>query len=154
MSIFIKKKKGNLEENGYSGKPPDYFREVVGKRKIKIAGWLNQKTEGYSSFQKKTALVIFCILFGVMSLYILAGSVHGHNFNTRSLIITHIRSGMPPFPAPTITDSVFRQAEKTKYWLDSLRVNDTMKFKAILLSKPYLLNNLQLIENIYKSQFK
>src|SRR5580692_117514 len=104
MSIFFKKKRGNLEENGFSGKPPDYFKEVARRRKIKIAGWLNQKTEGYSPFQKKIALFIFCILFGGMSLYILAGSIHGHNFNTRSLIPNHIRSGMPPSRSKTISD--------------------------------------------------
>src|SRR5580704_13300721 len=96
MSIFFRRKIGNLEENGFTGKPPDYFKEVAGRSKIKIAGWLNQKTEGYSPFQKKIALVIFCILFGGMSFYILGRSIHPHNFNTRSLILNHIRSGMPP----------------------------------------------------------
>ena len=154
MSLYFKKKRGNLEENGFSNKPADYFREAIEKKKIKLADWLNHKTGAYSPIQKKAALIIFCIFFGGLSFYILTGSIHSHNFNTRALIITHLKSGMPPSRTQVISDTIFRQAQRTKRFLDSLRTNDTAKFKAILLAKPYLLNNLQLIESIYKSQFK
>jgi hypothetical protein len=152
MSLF-KKKKGNLEEQGFAGRKHDYFNLMVERKKVKIAGWLNQKTGGWPGGQKKIALIIFCLLFGAMSVYILAGSFRGHNFGNRNLVITHLRSGVHSPPGKVIPDSVYERAERTRLWLDSLKQNDTARFRVILLSRPLLLNNLQLIESIYHSQF-
>jgi hypothetical protein len=152
MSL-LKKKRGNLEENGFSNKKLDYFSQAVERKKVKVAGWLNQKTGGWSPFQKKIALIIFCLVFGALSFYILASSFQGHGFGNRNLVITHLRSGVHSPPGKVIPDSVYQRAERTKVWLDSLKENDTARFRAILLSRPFLLNNLQLIESIYHSQF-
>jgi hypothetical protein len=153
MSLF-KRKKQNLEENGFAGKPKDYFREVIENRKVKAASWLHEKTSSYSPIQKKIALIIFCILFGGLSFYILAGSIHGHDFNNRNLIIDHLHSGTHPPTIHTIPDSLYQKVERVKEWLDSIRQNDPNRFKVILLSKPFLLYNLQLIERIHQSQMK
>jgi len=154
MSFFFRKKKGNLKENGFADKVPDYFRQSVERRKAKTAGWLQEKTGGYSIMQKKTALIIFCILFGGFSFYILAGSVHVHGFGNRDLILRHLHSGQHPPPFRVIPDSVYQRAERTRQWLDSIRQYDSNRFRVILLSRPFLLNNLQLIEHIYQSQTK
>lgn len=151
MSLF-KKKKGNVQENGYAGKPKDYFREAVENRKVKVANWLQEKTERYSPFQKKTAFIVFCIFIGTASFFILAGSIRSHNFGNRDLIIDHLHSGAHQSPAQRVSDSVFRKAERTKLWLDSIRRTDSNRFQVILLSNPFLLDNLQLIERIYQSQ--
>jgi hypothetical protein len=153
MSLF-KKKKGNLQEQGFAGQKTDYFQRAVEQRKVKVAGWLNEKTGGWSPFQKKIALIIFCLVFGALSFYILAGSFQGHGFGNRNLVITHLRSGVHSPPGKVIPDSVYQRAERTRAWLDSLKENDTARFRAILLSRPFLLNNLQLIESIYQSQFR
>lgn len=153
MSLF-KRKKQNLEENGFASKPKDYFREVIENRKVKAATWLQEKTAGYSPVQKKTALIIFCILFGGLSFYILAGSIHSHHLNNQDLIIDHLHSGMRPPTIHTIPDSLYQKVERVKEWLDSIRRNDPSRFKVILLSKPFLLNNLQLIESIHQPQMK
>jgi hypothetical protein len=153
MSLF-KKKRGNLEENGFSGNQPDYFSQAVERKKEKLAGWLNQKTGGWSPLQKKIALIIFCLIFGALSIHILVGSFHGHGFGNRNLVITHLRSGVHSPPNKVIPDSVYQRAERTRVWLDSLKENDTARLRSILRSRPFLLNNLQLIESIYQSQFK
>jgi hypothetical protein len=154
MSLFFKSKKGNLVENGFAKNRTDYFQEVVEKKKVKLATWLSLKTGGYSPNQKKIALISFCILFGGLSLRILWSSVEVHHSNKPSLVVTHIRSGVRDPFKQHISDSLFQKAKKENKYLDSLRVNDTVKFKAILLAKPYLLQNLELIERIYQSQNK
>lgn len=151
MSIFLKKKKGNLKENGFSGEPDKYFKVALEKRKVKLAGWLSRKTSRYSPLQKKIGLIIFCILFGSLSFLILARSVYDRGYKSHFLILHHLRSGMSP-AHPHISDSAFVQIERAKHFLDSLRNNDTLKFRVILLNRPALLNNLQMLEKIYQYQ--
>ncbi len=151
MSLFFKKKKANLKENGFSSSPTNHLIKIIEKGKVKLAGWLGHKTNSYSSFKKKTALIIFCMLFGGLCFYMLSSALHSHGFKTRVLILNHLTPGMSPH-RPFISDSAFYRIEKAKHLLDSLKLNDTLKFKAILLSKPALPENLQLLENIYQSQ--
>jgi hypothetical protein len=153
MSLF-KKNKGNLEENGFSAEPKNYFLEAVERRKVEFAGWLQANTGGYTPMQKKIALIAFCVLFGGLSFFILTGSLRGHGFNNRDLIINRLHTGPKQLPIQFIPDSIYQRAERTKQWLDSIRQNDTNRFKVILLYKPFLLENLQLIERIYQSQTK
>ena len=154
MAIFIKKKKRNLEEQGFSNKPISRFAETIEKKKMVAAAWLGKKTEGYSPARMKAGLIIFCIFFSCLGLYLLASSIRGHSFNSRSLVITHLRSGVHEPATSPIADSVFRKAEQTKLWLDSLRSHDTLRFKAILLAKPFLLENLRLLERLNPNQIK
>ena len=153
MTIFIKKKKGNLEERGFK-KSTNRLGESIEKKKIAIAAWLSKKTEKYSMATKRTGLIIFCSVFALLFILLLGSSMTGHRFGNRSLVVTHLRSGVhDPLRVP-ISDSVFEKAEKIRVWLDSLRSHDTLKLKAILLAKPYLLENLDVLENIYQSQRK
>jgi hypothetical protein len=154
MAILIKKKKGNLEEQGFNDKPISRLTEIIEKKKMEAAAWLGKKTEGYSPARMKAGLIIFCIFFGGLGIYLLASSIRGHSFNSRSLVITHLRSGVHEPATSPIADSVFRKAEQTRLFLDSLRSHDTLKFKAILLARPFLLENLQLLEKLNQYQTK
>jgi hypothetical protein len=153
MSLFIKKKKGNLKDNGFSNKASGRFQEAIEKSKIKVAGWLNQKTNAYSPAQKKVGLIIFCILFGSFCFAMLAGSIRARSIKSHFLIVTHLIPGVQAVH-PLISDSLFIRIEKAVHFLDSLRNNDSPKFKAIILNRPTLLNNLHTLENIYHSQNK
>jgi hypothetical protein len=84
MSIFFKKKKGNLESNGF-----------LKRKQTKIADWLNSRINSCSSLQKKIGLFTFCLLFGALCFYMLTQSVLRWSVKTQVLIITHLRSGMP-----------------------------------------------------------
>jgi hypothetical protein len=84
MPIFFKKKKGNVESNGF-----------LKSKKIKIAEWLNRRVNNYSPLQKKIGLFGFCILFGALCFYMLRESVYRQSVKNQVLIITHLRSGMP-----------------------------------------------------------
>ena len=84
MSIFFKKKKGNLESN-----------EFLKNKQVKIAGWLNRRVNSYSSVQKKVRLFTFCLLSGICCFLMLRESVFSHPSKNQLLIITHLRSGMP-----------------------------------------------------------
>src|SRR4030095_3694922 len=153
MQLY-KKKKGNLEENGFASRTKDYFKEAVEKRKIKIASWLQEKSARFSSIQKKAALIVFCIVFGGTSVFILARSIKSYNFNSDNLYIHRQDEKLYPTAIPRISDSAYQRVKRAKQWLDSLKRTDSNRFKVILLSKPYLLENLQFIEHIYQSQSK
>jgi hypothetical protein len=155
MSIFIKmKKKGNVEEQGFMETPVNRFTESIEKRKLRVAGWLRKKTAGYSPARKKIGLFIFCIFFGGLSIYILASSVHGHSFNTRSLLLMHFNSGVHDPDYSPVNDSILRKAKKIKLWMDSVRKKDTVRFKAIMLAEPFLLERLNMMEKLYDPQTK
>jgi hypothetical protein len=154
MAIFIKKKKSNLEEQGFSNKPINRVAETIERKKMEAAAWLGKKTEEYSIGRKKAGLIIFCIFFSCLGIYQLASTIRGHSFNSRSLVITHLKSGVHEPVTSPIADSVFQKAEQTRIWLDSLRRHDTLRFKAILLARPFLLEKLQVLEKLYQYQTK
>jgi len=152
MLQFFRKKKGNAEVKENAA--VNAFSAAVEKKELKIAGWLNRKTTGWSPVVVKTALVAFCILFGGFCFYILSQSIRKRDIRSHIIVLNHLRSGVQPAHYPPVSDSLFRNALRIKQWLDSLRQNDTVKLKAILIAKPFLLTNLQLIETIYQSQKK
>lgn len=156
MLQFFRKKKENIEVKGNPvvnrNTETDGFSAAVEKKKLKIAGWLNRKTTGWSPGILKTALVAFCLLFGTFCFYILSQSVRKRDTRSHIIVLNHLHSGVQPVGYPVVSDSLFRKALRMKQWLDSLRRDDTIKLKAILLAKPYLMTNLQLIESIYQSQ--
>lgn len=45
------------------------------RRQNQVAGYLNRKTQHWNKASKITALVLFCLVFGGISLYLLARAV-------------------------------------------------------------------------------
>jgi hypothetical protein len=98
MSLFMKKKKGNVEVNGFSA--------AIEKKKLKIANWLNEKTRSLSPGFIKILLVAFCALFGTCCFYSLSHALRKPGIRSHVIILNHIRSGMQPGQYPTIPDSL------------------------------------------------
>jgi hypothetical protein len=84
MSIFLKKKKGNLESNGF-----------LKCKQTQIADRLHRRINSCSPLQKKMGLFIFCLLSGAFCFYMLTRLVLSRSVKAQILIITPLRSAMP-----------------------------------------------------------
>ena len=47
---------------------------AIVRRQLKIAGWLERKTQYWNRSSKLIALVVFCLLFGGFCLWLLVGA--------------------------------------------------------------------------------
>jgi hypothetical protein len=138
MSIFVKKKKGNLTPLGFSGGRVSRLSRTLEKKKRILAAFLDKKINGYSAAQKKTGLLLFCIFFSSLSIYQLEHSFHGLLFSSPPPGILHIGSSFPGGRSPSLTASGSFQYQKNKIGLDSLRIQDSTALKDVLLINPLL----------------
>lgn len=67
------------ERKGHSGTVNERLAKNIAGKILYIqsaaAGFLNRKTEKLSTMQKKILLLSFCLSFGMLSLWILIGSI-------------------------------------------------------------------------------
>jgi hypothetical protein len=70
MSLFWKRNKEralNPRQEKIAGK----IASVIIRRQIQVAGYLNRKTQYWNKTSKVIALLVFCMVFGGISLYLL-----------------------------------------------------------------------------------
>lgn len=49
---------------------------AIVRRQMRVAGYLNRKTQYWNNSSKIIALVLFCLVFGGMSLYLLMKAIY------------------------------------------------------------------------------
>lgn len=136
--LFHKKIKGNLVANG-------------------VAHWLSQKTTGYSTLQKKIGFGIFCMLFSGFTIWTSIQAFRDKRINESEFIlrpqwirgpIVHVDHPVPKI----VTENDFVRLESARSFLDSLEKYDPARFKQVMAEQPTLIENIHLLESIYKSQ--
>jgi hypothetical protein len=107
-----------------------------------VAEWLTSKTEKLSKGKKKVGLLLFCILFGGISLYIVfVPMISSSVLIQRPVIPRHIGKTNQK-PDNRISKKLFDRIEVLK--------NDDSLMKA----HPQLLDSIHLFEQLYQSQIK
>ena len=121
----------------------------------RCAGWLQQKTNAFSIRKQKIILIVFCALFVSESLLVIHQSFRKENAGL--YFITPIR----PIPLlrqgtiqPSISKDEFSRIHGFKIYLDSLKAtsNGKLKSDSFLSSRPFLLDTIHYLENIYYEQ--
>lgn len=112
------------------------------------AGWLQRKTSPWSSFKKKMYLIAYALVFGGISLFMMAGPFFGALNQERVFrfqeihLPSHIgKPGDPPLHC-VISKELFERIE-------AFRNNDSL-----VLAHPGLLDSIRLFEQRYQSQLK
>ncbi len=142
--------------------------------KDKIAGWMAAyllrvqnafacfmaaKTAGLSGRVKTIYLLIFCLLFGGLSLNAFIG-VFQKRSNTQ---LKPAQLSVPKYydkpgdnNMPVVTSEEMRGIIRFKRYMDSLQMTETGKasYDSILAIRPGLMDSLQMMESFYRSQSK
>ena len=136
------------------------------------ASWLNRKEERYSPIKKKIGVILFCILSGSISLYIIVSPmlgnpapqsrfifhrpiflkpIQGHSSNhipghlpglIPGFMPSHIGKSDPPTDHPVISKQLYERIEAFKN-------NDSL-----MKADPQLLDSILAFEQLYQSQIK
>jgi len=111
------------------------------------ANWLTRKTERLSLGKKKIGLLLFCLLFGGISIYIVLMPMIGSSFHVSSVV----------FQRPSIPKHIGKANRKpnntiSKKFYD--RIEALKNDDSLMRAHPQLLDSIHLFEQLYQSQLK
>lgn len=119
--------------------------------------WMNQ----LGSNAKRIWLLIFCIVFGALSIYSFVGAFKSDKISHNK--IKPAQLSVPKYydqnevqNLPTVSKNDMQRIEKFKKYMDSLKgsVRGKPVYDSILTARPGLMDSVQTIEQLYYSQSK
>lgn len=125
-----------------------------------FAGYMSRMTGRLSLKSLQTALVVFCLLGGSFSGYLVVRAIAGPNGGTTPLTVEAVQApkhvgkgpegsvGSNPFEAIHLA----RKIRAFRRYIDSLRKSGTPHYDSILTHRPGLMDSLGKIEKWYQSQ--
>lgn len=135
---------------------------AIDKRQRRWATLLNQQAEKYSKRSKKTLLVIFCILFGGGSIYIMVRAIENpsEKLKIERMSFPRYATGADASsnfqPTVVLTEKQYRNIQRFKKYMDSLQTTTAgkIKYDSIIQARPGLIDSIVFIEQIYRQQVK
>jgi hypothetical protein len=161
-SLFKNRKKQKASEQH---EVQDLFLKTIVNNCIRCqsrwAVWMQRKTEKLSERGKVMMLLIFVLLTGSYSIYLIGKSFENQ---TTLLSITPIKSpkhfsqsGDEALRTNSIISKMeYEKINQFKQYMDSLSHSSTGKvlYDSIVAYRPGLMDSIQIIENMYQSQIK
>jgi hypothetical protein len=122
-----------------------------------LAEKLSEKAAGYSRGQQRFLLVMFCLLFSVISSSILVETFYGSS--ATGILVKPVKLpryiGQSLLPhCPVISEKSFLRVEQFRHMLDSISRLDTSFYKEIIRERPGLTDSIDLFEKLYHAQSK
>lgn len=135
---------------------------AIDKKQRKWATLLNQQAEKYSKQSKQILLVIFCLLFGGGSIFIMVRAIENpsEKLKIEKMSFPGYATGADTSstfqPTAVLTEKQYRNIQRFKRYMDSLQ-NTTagkIKYDSIIKARPGLIDSIVFIEQIYQQQVK
>lgn len=143
---------------------PAIVRDVTDKLltvQHKIAERLNERAATWQPERIKLALILFCLLFGIASLTIMAKAIWTTKPDN-SVVVKHMKIpgyiGHTPeeitIPDHFISKKEYNRLEQFRIYMDSLdgSANGKKIKDSILSQRPKLLDSLAMVEQLYNKQ--
>ena len=151
MKLFRKKYKTPTDIN------PIIFRALTRCKAgmQRLAEWLQRKTIHYSSRKLKLLLLLFCFAFFGESLLLIYYGVNSNQSKYYFVTPIHIVPLLKEkVYQPTISRKEYDRIHAFKKYVDSLQGTSAGKLKSdsLLFNRPYLMDTINLLENIYYEQ--
>jgi len=130
----------------------------IDKQLHKFSNWEQKKTQLLSIKEKKRCLVVWCLLFISMSIYVFIEAFT----NNKSIISVH-QISVPSYSdkisddlisgEPSISEKEFVHIKSFEKYMDSLKKSGTGKplYDSIILARPGLMVSISLLENLYRN---
>jgi hypothetical protein len=163
LSLFRNRKKQNI---GKHYEMQDHFLKSIVHTCIRWqsrwAFWMQRKAEKLSNKGKLIMLLVFVLLTGSYSLYLVGKSFSGNSKPSFSITSikkpAHVQENgdKSKHTNAVISKSEYERIHRFKQYMDSLAHSSTGKvlYDSIVALRPGLMDSIQLIENIYQSQIK
>ena len=154
--LLYKKKK--LEQNN---KATDWLARKTANAiiavQVKFTKKMNKLFINTPVRELKTILVLFCIVCGGYSMYIVYSSFIGNK--SEALQVTPVKSPKHFYRGGDeiingqvmVDEKTYQQIAGFKYYMDSLQQNQRKRYDSILQARPGLMDSVQMLEQIYFS---
>lgn len=124
---------------------------------IKMANFLQRKTNGYSTRTKKLLLLLFVIVFVAESSIVTIQSFQGKNLN--SISVTRIRTipiERSTIAVPRVAKTELLKIQRFKNYIDSLSttIRGRKLRDSLLHNRPHLMDTINFLINVYLEQSK
>jgi hypothetical protein len=161
MLRFLKKRESKIRDNADQ---PAIIKNAMEKLiavQHRIADRLNERAALWQPERIKLALILFCLLFGITSLTIMAKAIWRPNPDNSVTVkyvkmpehIGHTANGIT-IPDHFISRKEYNRLEHFRVYMDNLDSSaDGKKIKdSILSQRPKLLDSLVMVEQLYNKQ--
>jgi hypothetical protein len=160
MWLFKKQTKKNGAGNAVSDKVAGKIAKAGIFVQSRFANGMNKIFTGMNVKRLKLSLIIFCIGCGGYSIYLFTDAIISPASNQHTIKIEQAsvpkhfnKTGDEIITAENIVDEeTFNQIQQFKHYLDSLKQNKSSLYDSILTARPFLMDTVLMLEQIYYSQ--
>ncbi|MGF2412022.1 MAG: hypothetical protein ACQUYJ_06825 [Ferruginibacter sp.] len=160
MRLFKKQKKKSEAGNAVSDKVAGKIAKAGIFVQSRFANGMNKMFTGMNVKRLKLLLIIFCIGCGGYSIYLFTDAIVSPAATQQTIKIEQAivpkhfnKTGDEIIAAENIVDEeTFGQIQQFKHYLDSLKQNKNYLYDSILTARPFLMDTVLMLEQIYYSQ--
>ena len=162
MLPFLRKRKlpANVTENAAQDKLADRIVSACIRRQQKWADFMQRRTERLSDDGKCIVLLLFCLMAGSLSIYLVANSFlerrqsRFHIIQLSKLPITAKGGDENTKASKLISKEDYQNIQRFRHFMDSLAGSQTGRrvYDSILIHRSGLMDSLFLIEKLYQLQ--
>lgn len=160
MWLFKKQKKkvesGNTVSDKVAGKIANAGIAVHNK----FAKGMGKIFANMNTKRLKVYLIIFCICCGGYSIYLFTDAIVSPDANNKAIQID--KASIPKYfdnnggdvisPDNSVDEETFNKIRQFKKYLDSLKQNGSYLYDSIVTARPFLMDTVVMLEQIYYSQ--
>jgi hypothetical protein len=153
-------KKDNLNKEGWTDKAAEKIARTGINIQTGFANKMNRVTRNISLGRLKFLLVIFCLTVGGYSVYLFGDALFSSEPNStikiqQLRVLKHAsKSGDETLLSNQYVDEdTYRQVIAFKRYMDSLKIKDRPVYDSVVISRPGLLDTVQILIEAYE-QFK
>ena len=154
--MLLRKKK--VDENLLKDKVAARVAKLLLKIQVKFSELMSACVSKVSPKRLRLLLVVFCLLGGGFSIYLITGSIFKDEiggFKIENINVPKVYDGGNNLRSEQVVDEeIYKAIERFDEYMDSLRGSQMgLEIRdSILKLRPGLLDSLELLKQIYKSQ--
>lgn len=161
--MWLSRKQNKKDEDSNSQTMSDKVAGKIAGAGIKVQGYFaNGMTKMFKNMNNKklkTLLILFCISAGGYSIYLIANAVVSPDKKQPAFKVDQVdmpkhfdRTGDELIPEATVDEQTFNKIQDFKKYMDSLKQKKNYLYDSIISARPFLLDTVLMLEEIYYSQ--
>jgi hypothetical protein len=160
MWLFKKQKKKNGSGSAVADKIAGKIARAGIIVQTKFANGMSKIFTGMNVKRLKLSLIIFCIGCGGFSIYLFTDAIVSPASKQNSIRIEQAvvpkhfdKTGDEVIAVEnSVDEETFNQIQQFKHYLDSLKQNKSYLYDSIITARPFLMDTVLMLEQIYYSQ--
>lgn len=161
--MWLSRKQNKKNEDGNSQTMSDNVAGKIAGAGIKVQGYfangMNKIFKNMNNKKLKALLIVFCISAGGYSIYLITNAVVSPDKKQPAFKVDQVdmpkhfdRTGDEFIPEATVDEQTFNKIQDFKKYMDSLKQKKSYLYDSIISARPFLLDTVLMLEEIYYSQ--